>query len=161
MENKYGFTFSGMQLRSLKGFTLVELLASMALVGVILIIGFQAYQILSALHQRYYQSILYSYELSQAKLQLYQDLHISKSIALSLYDRKACLIPADEDQSICFQFSPDGLIRTTFNRQDTFQIKGNWSTESNKELLVFYDSLMYQRWYLSIPPHSKTLKEKE
>ncbi|MEM7373243.1 MAG: prepilin-type N-terminal cleavage/methylation domain-containing protein [Bacteroidota bacterium] len=114
-----------MDKRKLHGFTLIEMLVSMALIGSVLMLGLYTYRVFVSFHQRYDQRLESSSELSVLRYQLGRDLATTVRFSflsptdVGLWDREGGSIAV-------YQQIPGAMIRTGFQRQDTFKLAARW-----------------------------------
>lgn len=124
-----------MKYKTLPGFTLVEILVSMALIAAVLMLGLYTYQTFVSFHLRYDDKLEVSSNLSLLKFQLERDIRQTTSLSfqetntLYMWGREA-------DSIIAYQQSDVGIIRISRQRQDTFRLFGIWTGHPTQGIVL-------------------------
>ena len=143
--------------RRLYGFTLVEMLVSMALVGSVLILGMFLYSTFVKFHRQYEQKLSSAEEIALVQYQLRKDVRMAASITLSSPD-----ILALEDWTgqayVSYSCLPLFMIRHTSERRDTFEVAAAWHLDAFGSISLTDTARLWQiplaKWARSSVQHS-------
>lgn len=127
------------------GFTLLELIFSLSISGVVLILGFTIYQHFQSYAQHWQTGIESTCSFAVLNSQLKKDLSQSNEWELSENE----LWLWSEVQEVQYLKRELCIIRQNRHRQDTFSFQGNLSQAN--EMLVLHDTLLDIESYLSVP----------
>lgn len=132
-----------MKKHRLKGFTLLEMLVSMALIGMVLMLGIFTYQSFVQIHQQYDQRLEQGGELAFLSYCLKRDVRHAHEMAL-LSPHRLCLWNQAGDTLAIYRQLPHLMIRHDNMHIDTFLIEGRWLQRAGGEISLLDDENLWE-----------------
>lgn len=136
----------------LSGFTLLELLFSLALTGMVLLLGFGVYRLLGDWSKRYETQLDEAAQFSLLTRRLQIDFREANT---AQYESGSLQLQLSPDELLCQYHKTDSsLIRQAKNRQDTFPFLGTWGNDLQGDWYI-EDTVVHLRANFQLLPQAR------
>ena len=139
---------------SLQAFTLMEVMMTMALLAILVLLGYKIFGIVEQSLYRYTTRIEQTYDQASLELIIRKDIQQAQEIE-TMPSGDICMITSYNKPKICLEKTDSLLIRKYVSQRDTFAFQGSWKWDPVKQTLMLEDTLNDLRFLFVHQSHSR------